>query len=65
MSDTPPDLTAEEYNEVMDALMARAATAPGHDVVRILTIADSIKNKFGRHANHRRNRLTADRQEEQ
>lgn len=51
---TPPDLTAEEYNVAMDALMARAATAPGYAIVEILTIADSIKNKFGRHAEHHR-----------
>ena len=51
---TPPDLTTEEYNEAMDALMARAATAPGYDLTRILTIADSIKNKFDRHAEHHR-----------
>lgn len=51
---TPPDLTAEEYNEAMDALMARAATAPDYAITKILTVADSIKNKFGRHAEHHR-----------
>ena len=50
----PPDLTAEEYNEVMDALMARAATAPDYAITKILTVANSVKDKFGRHAEHHR-----------
>lgn len=52
-STTPPDMTAEEYNEVMDALMARVAGAPDYAVTKLLTITDSIKNKFGRHAPQR------------
>lgn len=51
---TPPDLTAEEYNEVMDALMARAYDAPPYALTKILTVADSVKNKFGRNAEHHR-----------
>ena len=50
-----PDLTAEEYNIVMDALMARLCTAPlGFEFNRIIRITDSVKDKFGRHSDNYR-----------
>lgn len=48
-----PDMTAEEYNVVMDALMARAAAAPNYALKQLLLVADSLRQKFGRHAEHR------------
>lgn len=48
-----PDMTGEEYNTVMDALMARVATAPRGMDTTLLATANSIKDKFGRHAPQR------------
>jgi hypothetical protein len=42
-----PDLTAEEYNMAMEALMARIATAPRGMDTTLLATANSIKDKFG------------------
>lgn len=41
-----PDMSAEEYNVVMDALLSRANRED-------LMIAESLRGKFGKHAAHR------------
>jgi hypothetical protein len=51
---TCPDLTAEEYNAAMDAMMAVAASIPVSQLAAYLTLVDSIKNKFGASARRRR-----------
>lgn len=48
-----PDMDAEEYNVVMDALMARLAYAPSYAHKQLALVSESIKNKFGRHAPQR------------
>jgi hypothetical protein len=47
-------MTGEEYNTVMDALMARAGSAPRGMDTTLLATANSIKDKFGKHAPQRR-----------
>ncbi|QOP66207.1 hypothetical protein SEA_DANIELLEIGNACE_67 [Arthrobacter phage DanielleIgnace] len=42
------DLTAEEYNTVQEALMARVGSSwDPQETKRLILIADSIKDKFG------------------
>jgi hypothetical protein len=50
---TKPDMTGEEYNTVMEALMDRAGSAPRGMSAPLFAIANSIKDKFGKHAPQR------------
>jgi RNase P subunit RPR2 len=47
LAEAKPDLTAEEYNTVMESLMARVGSAPRGMDTTLLATANTIKDKFG------------------